>query len=231
MDFVFKKSLNGRKRAGITIEVMLAAALALIVLFMILGLFSNNLKKMFEGGSINNMFTNNQSTSTFDKDYGYKATSSQDNGAVGDQALAMQKIEDYRAEAVSKINYYAGLKSLTNEQRLDLAKYLTIFGEAAEIPSTAAGQNSISAFQDTALYKTSVTTDGHNNGKSYQTLANDNGITFNWAQGTNSLTKVIQPDGSINRTYWGNDYTKLDANTLATNRALNLDYIDTHWGK
>ena len=77
-----------RHSAGVTMEVAIGVALAVAVLFVILGLFNNNLKNMIVNTNLSNIFKNNDvktAFSAFNKDY----SSSQINVQImGEQGLA-----------------------------------------------------------------------------------------------------------------------------------------------
>lgn len=112
-----------RKRAGITVELLLAVVLAVVVLFLILGLFSNNLKHMVVNGNISRIFANNSAKTAYSS-WGTNPTQTQvnvqtvaDNGAL---------IRQYLNKARAAIDNYKTNLPTTIEQKEDLARQITI---------------------------------------------------------------------------------------------------------
>lgn len=105
---------HSRKSGAITVEVAIGIALAVIVVLVALGLFSENLSNMVSSSGIANMFKNSNKTtySSFGRDY----TNSQVNvQLIGEQGLAMlRNIANNKAiEQIDK--YMSGVDtSVTN---------------------------------------------------------------------------------------------------------------------
>ncbi len=180
------------RKASITVEVALTAVLSLTVLFLVLGLFSQNLQAMAEGSNINNLFNKKHIATTynsFDKNYQNSQVNVQ---IVGEQGLET-KIAAYHDSAQKAIETLATKPSLTTQDKVNLAKYLTIFAESGtEAPqdtlehsymnvkgmqkqySQIASDNSINIVFD----------DGDGN---YYTKAN--GTVYNW----NNINKIALP--------------------------------------
>lgn len=78
---------NKFKKGNVSTEVIIGIALSVVVLFVMMGLFSDNLSKMISSSNIKNIFTGDRTTfSSFNPDY----TSSQvDVQLVGEQGLEM----------------------------------------------------------------------------------------------------------------------------------------------
>lgn len=117
-------NLRGRKSAGVTLELILAITLAVLVLFFILNIFSDNLKGMVANSGIQNMF-NNKQKATYAKE-------AFDPTQVNVQVLAeqgsivfhtLQEAQDY---AINKIKGYINNPPQNADQVMDLAKALTI---------------------------------------------------------------------------------------------------------
>jgi len=115
------------RKAGVTIEVALTGFLSVTVLFLVLGLFSQNLEVMAAGEGLNSLFGNNHSkimTDSSGKDY----TNSQENvGITGDNALLKQYLtdpEDTINETTNK--YSSNPQNISDADLRDLAKALTI---------------------------------------------------------------------------------------------------------
>lgn len=129
------------KKAGITIEVMLSASLAIVVLFLILGLFGNNLKTMMTGSGFKRVFTNNTTSAdqSFDEYTNSKEiVSSQGNyRIVGEQGVE-KTVADWEIEAQGEVDKLKDKTSLTDAERMNLAKWLTILGMANPSPSKRA---------------------------------------------------------------------------------------------
>lgn len=86
-----------RKLGAITIEVAIGIILAVIVLFVAIGLFNENLANMLTGSNIKNMFLNNNKTTygSFNRDY---ADSQINVQIMGEQGLDMlRRIANNRA--------------------------------------------------------------------------------------------------------------------------------------
>ncbi len=114
---------TGKKIAGITIEVTLSVALSILVLFLALGLFSDNLATMAANSGIQNLFNrNNEIAKTKQDTWGIHPTKTQ----VNVQVVADQGLSWYLTQAQEKIAYYNQNPPTTQAQVEDLAKQLTI---------------------------------------------------------------------------------------------------------
>lgn len=133
-----RKNYRNFKLAAITIEIGLSLALALVVLFSLLALFSDNLDAMAKGG-INNLFNRDNSTNrdnlatkTAWVPSGNDPTRTQINVAiVGSQGLTLVTLDDYVNNAQATINKYKDRNDLTPTEIEDLAKAITILGVKA----------------------------------------------------------------------------------------------------
>ena len=130
-----RNKVRNAKRAGITVEVALAALLSVTVLILVLGLFSQNLQVMAANSNINNLFNNSNriSNSGFNRDYSKSVvnvtTSQQSVGTVGDQGI--QKYHTDAQDAINKL--LAKPQPLTDPSDIaNLAKYLTLLAMSAQ---------------------------------------------------------------------------------------------------
>lgn len=114
---------HGKKRAGVTVELLLAILLAVVVLFFVLSIFGDNLKTMVANSGIQNMFDNGQKT-TFGKQ-AFDPT--QVNVQVlAEQGNTLKTLDDFKKAAADKIKYYTDNPPQNEDQVLDLAKWATI---------------------------------------------------------------------------------------------------------
>ncbi len=120
---MLSKKFFGRKKAGITVEVTLSIVLAVLVLFLTLGLFSGNLKTLVENGGIQTLFDKDASADKIaynPKEGDPTATQ------VNVQVVAEQGLEWYLTQAQEAIQMYKENPPTTQEQIEDLAKAATI---------------------------------------------------------------------------------------------------------
>lgn len=117
------------KKAGITIEIALSLALMLVVLFLVLGLFSNNLQGIAKNSGIMQIFNKSKSS---DKLYGSNTFSISDRQGtdptqtqVNVQVVADQGLDYYLTQAQNTIDQYKDATSLTPQQTEDLARAIT----------------------------------------------------------------------------------------------------------
>lgn len=113
------------KKANLSLELILSSALGLCVLFLVLGLFGNNLKDMFDHGNMNNLFNNKAEATSYSK-WGKNYSNSQVEVAV----VAEQGLSAYHDNAQKTIESLAKLPVLTDEQKISLAEALTVYGES-----------------------------------------------------------------------------------------------------
>ena len=125
---------NKAKSAGVSLEMLLMIVLALGVLFLVLGIFNDNLKEMNSASGSNNLFNKTHATkySTTSVDY----TTSQVNVQIAGSQGLTTVIPKYKATAEAEIitlsNAFAQNGSLTVYQQYDLAKWLTLYGICAQ---------------------------------------------------------------------------------------------------
>lgn len=115
--------------AGLTMEVAVASLMAITVLFLTLGLFSDNLKVMAESGNIKNLFQRNSSltlNNNFAKDYNSK--NSQVNvQIVGEQGVTIEYYMTQAENAIKAItDKYADPANISDEDLKALAKNITM---------------------------------------------------------------------------------------------------------
>lgn len=119
---MLRNSLNGRgrKSAGVTVELILAILLAVVVLFFILSMFSDNLKTMVTSSNMANVWDNTHKT-TF-------GTQQYDPTSVNVQVLAEQghTLQWYIDQATTAIDKYKDTPPATLSEVEDLAKWATI---------------------------------------------------------------------------------------------------------
>lgn len=118
------RNFKNFKIAAITIEITLSVALAVVVLFALLGLFSDNLSTMAANSGIHNLFNKRPSMDQADASWGKNPTATQVNvQIVADQGLTLN---DYVNNAQATINKYKNRNDLTPTEIEDLAKALTV---------------------------------------------------------------------------------------------------------
>lgn len=127
-----RKDYKNFKTAGVTIEVSLAMALGIVILFLAIGIFSENLKTMALSSGMQNLF-NKDKTAAKTEGWGTgksitlanDPTASQENvQVVASQGLTLNQ---YVANAQATINQYTTTPPTTEAQMEDLAKALTIY--------------------------------------------------------------------------------------------------------
>lgn len=117
------KSYRNSRRAAITVEMALAASLGVLVLFLIIGLFSNTIKDMIASSNISRMYTNNSArTADTNKRWTVDPTGTQ----VNVQLVGEQGLQWYLTHAQAIINNYKQTPPQNDAQKQDLAKQLTI---------------------------------------------------------------------------------------------------------
>lgn len=115
-----KVNIHGRKAAGVTLELILGISLAVLVLFFVLNIFSDNLKTMVANSSMHNMWDKSEKTT-----YGKEAF---DPTQVNVQVLAEQgnTLQWYIEQAAAEIDKYKDTPPATLAEVEDLAKWATI---------------------------------------------------------------------------------------------------------
>lgn len=116
------RNFKNFKIAAITIEITLSVALAVVVLFALLGLFSDNLSTMAANSGIHNLFNKKPSMEQADSSWGRNPTATQ----VNVQIVADQGLDWYLKNAQDTIDKYRDRTDLTLAQTEDLARALTI---------------------------------------------------------------------------------------------------------
>lgn len=127
---VFESKNFVKRKASVSIEFVLSALLGIVVLFMVLGLFSNNLEAMTSNSGIKGIFHNSTeqanfapSRTTYDVSTdNHTVTKAQiEVSIVGDQGLQW-----FKNQALTTIQRLEAQPNLTEGQEADLAKALTI---------------------------------------------------------------------------------------------------------
>ena len=176
-------NLNTRKSAMVTMEVLLAIILTVGALFLVLGLFNNNLKEMVDNSGFQSLFKKDVTATAYDttnKDY----TDSQLNVQIAGQ----QGLQWYMDKTQSLIDGYVAKASeiplvpLTAGQQIDLAKYFTVKSILSSwgIASTSTSGNSSEA--ESALARANGINEGYTK-SIYQSLTVD--------------VAAVKPEGSI----------------------------------
>lgn len=190
-------SITKVKRAEVTVEVVLSGLLAVVVLFLVLGLFSKNLKTMFSNTNMNNFYIENNSAKTANSFMKNDPTKTQINVAI----VAEQGLEAYHIKARAKIEAFALLKdSLTAEQKTNLAEALTIYSVSGDY-GTADSQYS-----------------------TYKQLGLNNGINISFKTGA---CRTIVAGDSKSPYNWGinNNNANTNVNSEEKDRIANIIFI------
>lgn len=116
-----KNGINSRQ-AGVTVETTLSILLAVVVLFLILGLFSNNLKEMIANSNMSRLFVNNANSKTVNQKWGVDPTKTQ----VDVKIVADQGLDYYLTQAQQTIAKYKATPPQNESEIEDLAKAATI---------------------------------------------------------------------------------------------------------
>lgn len=112
------KLIKRGKKAGVTVELLLSVLLAVVVLFLILGLFSDNLQKMFTKSNMAGLWNNNdQKTAVANRAF--------DPTQTNVQVLAEQG-QTYLKWALDTIDNYKKNPPQDEDGVLELAKAATI---------------------------------------------------------------------------------------------------------
>ncbi|MDD3437186.1 MAG: hypothetical protein PHC64_08560 [Candidatus Gastranaerophilales bacterium] len=125
-----KKVYGNIKNAGITIEITLSLALTVVVLFLLLGLFSDNIQTMAAGTGMQNLFNrDNEFAQTSMTKLAFDPTGTQ----VNVQIVADHGLEEIHLAAQAVIERLAALDNLTPAQIMELAQSLTVYCESGNI--------------------------------------------------------------------------------------------------
>ena len=122
-------NLKNRLKAGVNIEIALSIVLAVIVLALILGLFSNNIKKLFESSNFTRVLTKSGTdVVTYDRDY----TNSQVNvGIVADPDALLAQVHQSAKDAIRELSQLP--QPLSDEDKMNLALQLTLLANSADM--------------------------------------------------------------------------------------------------
>jgi hypothetical protein len=120
---------KNRKRAGVTVEVTLSTLLALTVLFLILNMFTSNIKAMIANSGMQNMFNRDNSYEKTD----FKNVKT-DRTQIGVQTVGDQgSLAWWNKQAVDNIQKLSEKSPLTDADKIDLARWLTIYAESGNL--------------------------------------------------------------------------------------------------
>ena len=205
------------RKAGITIEVAIAIALSVAVLFLVLGMFSDNLQTMATKSGLAKQTDTNATENKVAYAAGGNPTATQINvQLVGDQGT----LAWYNAQAKTTIENLGAKANLTDQELVDLARALTVFAES--IPSQHSVTN---GWQNEALSSAKLA--GGN--LTYAQVASKNNIYLFWgnpAYQTNVNTSTPRPPyiwgpNSSNPTA---DPTLLDSERMPNIQAINKTF-------
>ena len=195
------------RNAGITVEVSLSILLTLGVLFLTLGLFSNNLKSMVFNSNIRNFFNKQNSVSkTANLAWGNNPTATEVNVAItGDQGLAA-----YHSEAIATIKALVEQATpLTAAQVTNLAEALTIKANSGQLAADGELYKTLSSESEGInISKQYLTATGKTNDKFlYYDLLTPNKVDGNTIiiDNKNYKTRVILSNNTIKDYKWTND--------------------------
>lgn len=117
------KPYLSKKNAGITIEVTLSLALSVVVLFLLLGLFSDNIKTLAANSGIWNFFKRDVSYAKTDQNKTFvNLTQTQENV----QVVAEQGLDYYIKQAQEIIDKYKKNPPTSLQEEEEAARYITI---------------------------------------------------------------------------------------------------------
>lgn len=154
-----RRNYRNFKPAGITVEVSLAMALGIVVLFLAIGIFSDNLKNMAANAGIQHLFNKDaQAAKTHYDSKNINYNASQVNvQTVADQGLTL---DQYVANAQATVNTFPA--NPTPSQIEDLAKALTVLavnaGTTSGLPTALRKQYGISITLNAGNGQTGTTT-------------------------------------------------------------------------
>lgn len=133
---------RGKKAGGITVELLLAIILAVVVLFFILSLFSDNLKTMVASSRISNMFDNNNKTTYANQAFDPTSVNVQ---VLAEQGNTLKTLDDYKKAAIEKINHYAASPPANEAEVMDLAMWASI-AKTIKDTSGSGGTTTLTSF-------------------------------------------------------------------------------------
>lgn len=162
---------KGVKKAAITIEVAIGTAIAVIALFVALGIFSENLKTMIANSGISRIVANNPNKTAIVKQ-AYDPTSSQ----VNVQIVGAQGLGYYLAKAQESITNYKKTPPQNETQVQDLARQATIaklIGGSSALPDEGLFYNDYGISIELFNNDTCVTSINNSKKIYYNTNGND----------------------------------------------------------
>lgn len=118
-----REVIKGGKKAGVTVELILAIVLSVVVLFVVLGLFNDNIKEMIANSNISRMFANNAASKTANINWSINPTQTE----VNVQTIADQGLTSYLDRAQKTVDKYLATPPTTEAQLIELAKAVTIY--------------------------------------------------------------------------------------------------------
>ncbi len=118
---------RGRKAATL-VEVMLGIGLSIIVVFVALGLWGDNLQDMISASNFKNMFLNKDKTtySSYNRDYTQVTVPNYNPTEVPIQITGEQGLQKCLDDATKKIDEYIKNPPKNEAEVMDLAKWATI---------------------------------------------------------------------------------------------------------
>lgn len=179
-------SIRKRLKAVVTIEVVMAIALSVVVLFLVLGLFSENIQTMATKGKLAEMNRHNDAKTSFEPQ-AVDPTQTQINvQMVGD----LGTLAWYHSQAQATIESLGAKATLTNQELIDLARALTVFAES--VPGYEGVKD---GWQNQAINNNCMgnTTCGSGSTNSYWTVGYTHGIIFRWSS---YVTKINLKDNN-----------------------------------
>lgn len=188
-----KKFKRNCKFAGTTLEVALSIGLGVVVLFVVLGIFGDNLKTMVSSSNINNLTKQSNQKTSYDS---YNRNYASSNAQVGvkyvpTQTIAEQGLEIAMAAAQATIDKYKDRDpaSLSLSETENLAKALTKYAIGA---GTQNNVNNPTALKfNIAIYPTGAT-DPNTGIPCGQTTVNSKSIYYQrFATSTSTENKVL----------------------------------------
>ena len=175
-----KRTLFGKKNAEITMEITLSAALAIVAIILVLGLFGDNLQSIAVNSGIYNIFNRDKLT----QEWGTTANKTQlglnqtPQKTEETETLADQGLEEYISDAQETIEKYKTNPPTIEAQIQDLAKAATI----AKICNVLSLNDESIFYTRYGIQITDrLTYDEHNNVEGYSTLITTSGkrLSFN----------------------------------------------------
>lgn len=125
-----------QKQASVTMEIVFAILLTLGVIFVSLGMYSDNIKNMMDNGGVQNVFNKTSAKTEYDK-WGIDPTRNQITAPEVEATSWEAILAGYNDKAKTKIEeYYAQTQSgtvLTDTDKMDLAMWLAIYANSSKV--------------------------------------------------------------------------------------------------